>query len=200
MLLEGLAEMLEGRASGMEISFAATQEEHETLFPFLDAIGFQRRENHGETIYLTTLADALDSHLLKGSRAAGTPFSQIDIRLLKSASKTALATGTPLPAGGLDGNAVDLDASVAVVENGQIQAYAVFDTTWTGGLVLAALWSKSAMLLPGLVSAAISRVKEKYSPETRLAIQAVNSASVALLSALLPKAMPVSFTYYYPFY
>lgn len=199
MLLEGLAQVLDDRASGMELSFTATQEEHKTLFPFLEVMGFQRKENHGETIYLTTIGAALGSTLFQSGKGLGTPFSQVDARLLTAASKAAMVPGVPLPVDGLKGKTVDPDISMAAVQNNDVQAYLVFDTAWPGGLTLSAVWSKNPALLPGLLAAAADRMRQKYPPETRLAVQAVNNTSAELIRVLLPEAQPISYTYYYPF-
>lgn len=198
LLLEQLAEMLEGYASGMEISFTVTQEEHGTLPLFLEAMGFQAGESNGDTIYLTTLDAILRGSFFKGG-GMGMPFSEIDAGILKAASKEAAVSGAPVPEGGLDARAVDQEVSVAVVENGRVQAYAAF-TIWEGGLALAALWSSSATLLPGLLNAAASRLRGKYPSNTRLAVQAVNDASAALVPVLMPEAKPISYTYHYPFH
>lgn len=198
MLLERLAQVLEGHASSIEISFTTTQEEHEMLLPFLEVMGFRAKKHHGETTYLTTLAAALRNSFFKVAKAVGTPFSQIDAWLLTAASKAAMLSGAPLPVGGLNGKAVDPDVSIAVVIKDLVQAYIAFDTAWAGGLTLSAVSSKTPTLLPGLLTSAAQHVRKKYPPETRLAVQAVNSTSASLIRLLLPEARPIAYTYYCP--
>lgn len=199
MLLETLFHALDGYASGVEISFTVTKEEHKTLLPFLEVMGFEREPDYGETLYLTSLGAVTATPFFASSgNKTGTPFSELSVGTLSLMSKTALTAAAPIPEGGLRADTVDRECSIAYINGGKLDAYVVFDTSWPGGLTLSAVWSRSKdpAVLPKLLRSAVARVREKYPPETAIAVQAVNSASAALIQTLLPEAEVVSHTYY----
>lgn len=200
MLMDQLKELTGKRASELKISFTATKEEHHTLIPFLESMGFVRQEDLGESIYQVTLEQVSRSPFFRsGKTGRGTPFSQLDESVLCAGERAALVDQAPMPKGGLRAPSVDRDVSAAYVQNDVIQAYVVGDTSWSGGLCLSAVWSGSRdpMALPGLLCLALNRAVEKYPQETALVIQAVNERSAALLAALLPEAAPISHVYVY---
>lgn len=201
MLLEALLRELDGYAFGVEINFTVTQAEHNTLLPFLEVMGFVRQPDNGKTIYVTTLGEVLKSSFFAtGSKNTGIPFSQLNEGSISRLKKAAIVANAPLPEGGLSAKTVDRDISVAYINGNKQEAFIIFDTSWSGGLTLSAAWSASKypMVLPGLLRSAATRAQEKYLPETKIAVQAVNGASVALIRALLPEAEAVAHTYYRP--
>lgn len=201
-LLEGLQQLTRGQADGLEIRFTADKEEQQALLPFLERMGFTRQDNHGETLFRTTLGEiAQVPFFAKGGAGHATPFSKLGESQLLDVEHVAAAVDAPVPVGGLRSKKVDRDISMAVLSDGAVQAYVVGDTVWSGGLRLSALWSRSkdAGVLPGLLRAALKRAVEKYPPETALIVQTVNQSSAALLAGLLPGAAPISHTYVYRF-
>ena len=202
LLVESLLRLTRGQADGLEIRFTATKEEQQALPPFLERMGFVRQDDRGETIFQIRLEQiARVPFFAKGGAGRGTPFAQLGDSQLLDAEHAAAAVDAPMPTGGLRGQRVDRDVSMAAVADGVVQAYVVGDTGWSGGLRLSALWSRSkdASVLPGLLRAALTKAAEKYAPETRVILQTVNQSSAALLSGLLPEAEPVSHTYVYRF-
>ena len=144
MLLEELRELLEGHATGMEISFTVTREEHQTLLPFLEVMGFEREEDRGETLYLTTLgAVAATPFFATAGKTAGTPLSELNDGALSLLNKAAMAAGAPVPEGGLVAKSVERQISLVRMNGSKPEAYVVFDTAWSGGLTLSAVWSGS---------------------------------------------------------
>ena len=197
MLLKGLFRALEGYASGVELRFTVTEEEHRTLLPFLEAMGFAREPDAGESLCLTTLGSVGETPFFANAgTTAGTPFSQLRDGTLSLAEKAAVMAGAPIPEGGLLADTVDREISVARIKDGGVEAYVVFDTAWPDGLTLSAVWCRDPKALPMLLRSAVARAREKYPPETKVAVQAVNSASAALLRELLPSAETVAHTYY----
>ena len=201
MLLEELRELLEGHATGMEISFTVTREEHQTLLPFLEVMGFEREEDRGETLYLTTLgAAAATPFFATAGKTAGTPLSELNDGALSLLNKAAMAAGAPVPEGGLLAKTVERKISLVRMNGSKPEAYVVFDTAWSGGLTLSAVWSgsKDPSVLPLLLRSAVTRARENYPLETKVAVQAVNPVSAALIRKLLPEAEVISHTYYRP--
>ena len=198
MLVEELARLCRGRADTMSVDFTATRPDHETLSPFLERMGFMREEDLGEAIYLIPLGQAARSAFFAGRGVErGTPFSRLSRDVLSAGERAALASGAPIPPGGLSSPLVDRDVSVAFVQDEVIQAYVACDTGWEGGITLSAVWSQSrdAMVLPGLLRSALFRAAEKYPKDTALVLQTVNQRSAALALSLLPEARPISHSY-----
>lgn len=192
-LVEALKTLSAPYAGAMELRFTATREEHDTLPPFLAALGFTEEPDNGENIYLTTLERAAASPFFSGA-GKGTPLSTLSRGQLSLLEKAAHAAGAPWPEGGL--SKLDAEVSVAVLDGSEPRAFVVFDHSFSGALTLAAAWSadRDPTVLPSLLRAAVARAREKYPLETPVAVQAVNPASAALVRALLPDARPVSHT------
>lgn len=199
MLMNALVELLEQHVSGIEISFTITQQEHRFLQTFMEAMGFHKEPNNGQNTYLTTLDKIGTAPLFATIKSSiGTPFCKLSKTLLYSTEQIAAQANAPMPKGGLLADSIDQDISAAVLEKGCIQAYILFDHSWSDGLMLSALWSQSAspLTLPGLLRFAAERLRKKFPPETQLALQTVNDTAEALVKALLPDAIPISYTYY----
>lgn len=198
LLIEKLVLLCRFGADSLVLRFTATEEEHHTLPPFLEHMGFFEEDDHGENLYQIKLEQVArtDFFSARGARR-GVPFAQLSQEVLSGGERAALVAQAPIPEGGLNGGQVDREVSMAHLENGRIQAYVVCDTSWSGGLTLSALWSQSQdnMVLPGLLRSALSAAVEKYPPDTALVMQAVNQRSAALLRTLLPQAEPISHAY-----
>ena len=198
LLVETMAKLAAPYAGAMELHFTATREEHETLPPFLAAMGFHEEPDNGENIFLTTLGAAADTPFFSGAgKKFGTPLSELNEGALSLLEKAALVSGAPLPEGGVTAAGVDRDISVAAFEGSEPKAFVLLDHSFPGALTLAAVWSASQnpAVLPALLRSAMARTLEKYSPETPLVTQATGSSSAKLVRALLAGAKPVSHTY-----
>ncbi len=197
MLVDALAELLDGCADSMEISFTVTRPEHRILLPFLEATGFRRETARYGGIRMTTLEQLTSAGFFSGGRETGTPFSKLDERVLSRMGKQAMLELAPLPEGGLRSPGVERELSAAVVENGEVQAYVIFETAGEEGLHLSAVWSGSQdpMVLPALLRTSIRKAAQTYPPQTRLSVQTVNEASARLAQALAPQAEEMSYTY-----
>ena len=89
---------------------------------------------------------------------------------------------------------------MAYLNGSKPEAFLVFDTSWPGGLTLAAVWSgsKDPAILPALLRSAVARARAKYPPETKVMVQAVTGVTAALTQTLLPESGAISHTYYRP--
>lgn len=202
LLIETLKDLCKPYAGGMELRFTSTKEEHETLPPFLTAMGFEREADRGENIFLITLRETAKTRFFSGAgKNIGKPLSEVSRGTLSLLEKGAYAAGAPWPEGGVFAAGVERDISVVAFEGSELRSFVLFDRSFPDALTLAAAWSidPNPALLPSLLRSAMARAAEKYPPETRLAVQAINPASAALVRALLPNADPISHTYVYRF-
>ena len=204
MLAAGREDLLTGRgAARLRMSFTVTLPEHETMAPFLSALGFAPEEDEGENIYFATLEQVAGGAFFRrtgeGSKE-NLPFAQVDEALLARADREAWQQGAPMAKGLLTDARIDREVSCALVRAGKVEAFVAFDHSCCQRLTLACAWSGGGgpAALAGLLQEAFRQAREKYPPETPLAIQAVSPASAALVRALLPQAVPVSFTYAKP--
>lgn len=199
LLVETMSQLAAPYAGAMEIRYTSTREEHETLPPFLTAMGFREEPDNGENIFLTTLGTVADTPFFSGAgKSFGTPLSELNPGALSLTEKAALAAGAPLPEGGVTAAGVDRDVSVAAFEGSEPKAFVLLDHSFPGALTLAAAWSASRnpAVLPMLLRSAMARAREKYPPETPLTVQAINNTSAALIRALLPGAGTISHTWF----
>ena len=195
MLVEALEGLAGQFASGMEIRFTATREEHFTLPPFLRALGFEQEPDDGENIYLTTLKDAAKSPFFSGEgKDFGTPLADLRDRALSLLEKAALAAEAPLPEGGLGSERVDREISLCSFEGSTPQAFVILETVQPDTLALSAAWSaaKNPTVLPRLLRTAMALAQKNYPLETGLTVQPIGAVSAALVRTILPDAVPIS--------
>lgn len=201
MLMRWLMNVAEDVSAGVEVSFCVEQEDHRTLIPFLEAMGFGQREDFGGQVYLTTVADAAkEKFFAAGGAKTGIAFSQLGDGVLNLAQKKAVLAGDETPEGGLLWSCVDRDVSVAALQGTEVCAYVAVDTSWPGGLTLSAMRtdSKKPAVMAGLLRGCVEKMEQKYPPQTPLAIPTAGRAQAALVQGLFPGAEPVSRTYYRP--
>lgn len=194
MLVEKLAELARPYAETMEVSFNVTLEEHKTLSPFLEKLGFTEEDDHGENIYLTTLGQVNHAFFSSSARSFGTPLSALNEGTISLIGRAALAADAPLPEGGVA--SADRELSMVFLSGSEPQAFVLVDSS-SDALTLTAAWSVShdPAVLPSLLRSAMTRALEKHPPETPLCTQAINPASAALVQKLLPGAVPISHSY-----
>lgn len=205
MLIEQITKLLEDEVlvNGLEIHYTVTEEEHETITPFLQAMMFEKKEDEGLNIYTFTLEQAATSALAtkEGKQASNVlPFGQISDSMLCTAQKEASVHDVPLPELSLDSPELERELSHAIVKDGKVKAFVVFDHSCCGLPTLCCAWSgeigASAMII--LLRAAFKRATQLYGMETRMAVQAVTPEAAALVQNLVPGAVPISYSYYLP--
>lgn len=200
MLIETLRTLLKEHCRSLEISYTVTLPEHQTLTPFLTAMGFLCRPDHGETIYGLTLGSLEDNSFFAREQkipANVRPFAQVSPTLLREVYQAARAREEaylPVP---LTDSALDGAVSMAVVEDNAVQSFAAVLSREPGLLELAWVQSGRPQDMAPMLLAVYAAARRSYPPETLLTIQTVNAASTRLLSAMLPEAAPISYTYYY---
>ncbi len=198
LLVETLSQLAAPYAGAMGLRYTSTREEHETLPPFLTAMGFREEPDNGENIFLTTLGTVADTPFFSGAgKKFGTPLSELSAGALSLLEKAALVSDAPLPEGGVTAAGVDRDVSVAAFEGSEPKSFVLLDHSFPGALTLSAAWSgtKDPTVLPALLRSAMARALEKYPPETPLVTQAIGSSSAKLVRTLLVGSKPISHTY-----
>ena len=205
MLIESITKLLadEVMVHGVEIQYTVTQEEHETLAPFLEAMKFAKEEDEGQNIYTFTLAQVATAALVgkEGKQPTNVlPFSKISNSVLHMAQKEASIKEIPLPEVALDSSAMERELSHAIVKDGKVHAFVAFDDSCCGLPTLCCAWAgdMGPMAMVVLLRAAFARARELYGMETPMAVQAVTAEAVALIQNLVPAAKPISYSYYLP--
>ena len=197
LLMDTLYRLGQGHCQTMAIQYTCTQPEHETLAPFLAAMGFVA-ERGSSDLYQIGLEDLARSsfflHIPAGQGRAR-PFAQVPPDSLATAYKKAAAQGENYLDCPLTHPSVDPQASVAVMEGDTVRSFAVFTPTSPGRIRLAWVKSGQPQDLPLLLHTAFARLREQYPPETVLTIQTVTDASQELVASLIPEARPISLSF-----
>lgn len=199
LLLRTLSQLLTGYAAILAVSFTQTKPEHETLFAFLEAEGFQCDTADSETLYRIPLAEVFAAPFFAQSStrpAAIHSFREVPSALLHQAYQAEQAQGGAYTPFSLTAPQVEAETSMAYLEGGQVKAFVLLTRSEAGYLTLA--WAKGGRdpkVLPLLLKACCQAAKKRYAPEEILVLQAVNGASADLIHTLLPTAESFSYTY-----
>lgn len=201
LMLSQLEELLreERDIHSMEISYTIGEPDNETLAPFLAAMGFAPEDDKGRNIFTFTLGQLTGAKVWKPAVSKSLcirPFSQLSEYELHAVQKRGIVQETPLPEAALTSPQLEREISHALIREGKVEAYAVFDHSCCGALTLCGLWvgDPNPAVLYSLLKTVIQRAAELYSPQTRIALQTVNDQSARLLRGLVPDAEKVSFT------
>ncbi len=208
-MVEGLKQLLSEfpEAAGIEVNYTATLPEHDTLKPFLSAMGFHQETYQDQNIYFSMLSEAAESPFFMqagakeekqpSSKSGILPFSQIPDSILAMAERKCRARDRMVPELPLTSPELDREVSHALVRNKEIVAFVTFDHSCCGRLTLSCAWTGNSgpAVLPALLHSVFRKASELYPPDTPLAVQSTNPVAANLIKALLPKAVPISFTY-----
>lgn len=202
LMLSQLEELLreERGIHSIEISYTMGEPDNETLAPFLAVMGFAPEDDKGRNIYSFTLGQMTGAKAWKPAASKSLhirPFSQLSEYELQAVQKCGIVQETPLPEAALTSPQLERELSHALIREGKVEAYAVFDRSCCGALTLCGLWvgDTNPVVLYSLLKTVIQRAAELYSPQTRIALQTVNDQSARLLRGLVPDAEKLSFTY-----
>ena len=197
LLMDALLEIAVGQGETANVSYTSTRPDHETLPPFLTALGFVQQDAP-ENLYCLTVDELAQSRFFEGVTSAprgATCFAELPRGALSATYRAALVKGgayLPFP---LTDPRVDARVSVAVMERNEIRSFAAFTAPEPGRIDLAWVQSGRPQDMPLLLHAAYLRVRKHYPPETVMTVQAISPAAAALVTALLPHARPISHTY-----
>ena len=201
LLFEALTRLLEDWNTGINVRFVHTNEEQDSLHPFLEHMGYTLQDDSEEQFYVTTLEELMQQPFFANASKRGTDsFASVPRGLLYAAELTAKQKEdfVPIPKGGLLGTTVDTETSVVHMSGGKVDAYVAVDRSICGHLTLAALWStaKNPAVLAGLLRAVAARAAEKYPAKTTVAFQTVTRRSLLMVQYLVPNAKCISYEYY----
>lgn len=200
LLVNSLAALGANLCDCIQCGYNQTLPEHDTLEPFLTALGFTPEEL-ASGVYLTTLAELEASPLFRnraGAPKGPVPFEKVSTSALTAAYKKAAVSGENYLDVPLTDPSVEQRVSMAMLEQGALRSFAAFTTQGPDLVTLAWVKSGQSSDLPLLLQAAFVRLREHYPPETRLAIQAVDDQAAQLIAAILPGISPVSRSFVRP--
>lgn len=200
-LMETIRDLTKDVCQDLSFSYTALSPDHDTLPPFLTAMGFTEEieRNAFCGIRLEDLAknEFFSSHH-KAPGSAVQTFEQISPALLDRAYRAAAARGEAYIAGSLTGPAVDKTVSVALGSKTEPQSFAAVERLRPDLVLLSWLQcARSQDVLP-LLTALCGLLLEHYPPETLLVIQTINGAALALREKLLPEAIQLSHSWSCP--
>ena len=186
----------------IDIEYTVSEEEHEELGHFLKAIEFEKANTNGHSSYIVDLQQVKESKIYKATENPSKyirPFSQVTKDLLKKTQKQAAIKHTLLPETPLYSEKIDTKISHAMIKDGEIQAFIVFDHSCGDWLTCAALWmgNTNPTILYSLLKTVFQRIVELYPIETKVAFHAVSPETVSIIHSILPNAKEISFRYRY---
>lgn len=185
----------------MALEFSATTEEHWGLIRFLEDMGYQKRISGEGNFYNMSLGQMLaspyNSPLKEPSKDVVSfhQLSSVDLHMLQHhAAQSGLVV---LPVKRLSDPEVESDISCALIKNGIAVAFLLFQKNETN-LELTCAWDSThqAQHIPKMLRYAVSRLREKYPPETQVVVYAVNRTCESLVLKLVPDVHPVFVCYY----
>lgn len=196
LLVDTLCGLAQGRCQRVSICYTCTRPDHETLPPFLTALGFAP-EPEGEGLYQITLEELACTPFFSHTPpdAGGLPFDQVPRHSLAEAYQRAAGKGEnylPVP---LTHPSVDGQTSTAILEGDVVRSFAVITFGAPGRVRLAWVQSGVPQDIPALLRGAFHRLRAKYPPKTALTIHPVAPAAGDLVARLIPVARPISHAY-----
>lgn len=199
LMLETLCRMAEGICNGIRVSFVATDEkEHGTLFPFLEAMGFDEKYVT-DRLYGITLEELEKSAFFAGAKsghaAHAVPFAEAPYISLTQIYKEAVIKDENYLGCELTDPSVDGEISMAMMDGMEIRSFVAFRPLGTEVLSLAWAYSGHSADLPVLFRTAFVRAKEKYPAQTLLTVQAVHPAAEKLVRTLIPDAKQLTHSF-----
>lgn len=194
LLVDTLCGLAQGRCQRVSIRYTCTRPEHETLAPFLTALGFtpdQSREN----LYQITLEELAHTPFFRG-RSSGTsgctPFAQVPRHSLTAAYQKAAGQEENYLEIPLTHPSVDGEVSMAILEGDTVRSFLALTPTAPGRIRLAWMQSGRPQDVPALLRGSFARLQASYPPETVLTIQTVVPEARNLLDRLCPGIRPIS--------
>ena len=186
-LIDKLEEVLENVGVSIGVSYTLQNDDNETLCPFFIRRGFIKDKVSYPMYFIGELKNVqIDEkyNYDKGNNILS--FNSVRSSLLRAASNEAFKEGKPVPNGGLISLNVEKDISFCVVDDGRIEAYITLEKVSDNMLEVTALWSglKEPMILMRMLSKLLKTLKDKYNPDTKIAMLALNQKSGKIIDIL----------------
>ena len=111
------------------------------------------------------------------------PFSRTSERILKLTSNQSIQQGFPVPEGGLLSDRVDRDLSFCTIHGDKIKAYVTAEDRGDNMVEISSLWSgiDNPVVLLAMLIKVIDALRERYSPDTRIAMLSTNERADKLI-------------------
>ena len=197
-LMEKLFELFWYEEIRLRAEYTEITQDNETLAPFFEAMGFDAEPQTLPLFYITPLEDINVKHKIESAPGYQlNSFADTPDQMLRVMSITAVDEGYPLPAEGLLSPSVDRDLSFCVIHENEIRAYAAVEEVDWDMLSIGALWSdlSDPSLARNMLSAMVGAMKEKYSPDTRVAVLASSDVLEKIVNRISPGAKQCSRSY-----
>lgn len=190
LLLNTLKELMLGQKELFEIltEFTIFNDEHRLIEKFFSHSGFSFAQS-SESIFSVTLGDLAKNPFYSdnASEIEIHKFSSLPLACIRELDHTMRAAdGAPLSVP-LETAELDTDLSVAVLNGSHIDGFILFDHSFCGMLTLAYTDSGSksgSSVFSAMLRTAYKNAKAKYSSDTKIIIQPVNSLTTALVEKL----------------
>ncbi len=194
-LIGALEKLLEGSegvmttAAGMPIRarYTAVSKDNETLLPFFLGMGFNGDPIPHPMYYMGYLDDIKSRNKLSARMFQSSdeilPFSRTSERILKLTSNQSIQQGFPVPEGGLLSDRVDRDLSFCTIHGDKIKAYVTAEDRGDNMVEISSLWSgiDNPVVLLAMLIKVIDALRERYSPDTRIAMLSTNERADKLI-------------------
>ena len=195
-LVEKLIEILDDEDIAIRAQYTVENEDNSALMPFFQSMGFFNDRISYPTYYIGYLDDIkIDYRNARKIDGKIVSFSEVSSILLKSTSNDSLSHGFPIPDGGLTDSKLERDLCFCVLKDGKIGAYVTVENLEDGLIEIPALWSglENPMETVSMVFRLVGELKEKFDPETRVAMLATNIRANKLIDYIFEYAEPVSY-------
>ncbi len=193
-LINKLEELLKGEVWEIRVGYTLENEDNETLRPFLNAMGFDKRRKSYPAYYMESLSrTGLGlSHLAKGKNEVHT-LSEIKTGSLKLISNIFSIEG-----GRLSQN-TDLHSSACILTEEGVLSFAVVEKIAPDMLRIPLIWWSGHARpedVVDLTAFMLREIKKRYPPETKLAIVAGNEHTEKLIALIMRDTGPCSLNFY----
>ncbi len=195
-LVEKLIEILDDEDIAIRAQYTVENEDNSALMPFFQSMGFFNDRISYPTYYIGYLDDIkIDYRNARKIDGKIVSFSEVSSILLKSTSNDSMSHGFPIPDGGLTDDKLERDLCFCVVKDGKIGAYVTVKNLEDGLLEIPAIWSglQNPMETVSMVFRLVGALKEKFDPETRVAMLATNIRANKLIDYIFEYSEPVSY-------
>lgn len=195
-LIAKLEELLYEEDAAIRVRYTVDDDDSETLLPFFDAMGFVEAQFPYPMYYMGYLGDLRPDSKLKDRNDENiVPFSEVSQSVLRAASNTFFNMGFPLPEGGLTSPNVDADLSFCVLKDDIPGAYVTTEDKEDGLIEISSLWSglDNPVELLIMLTKLIRGLTDKYPPDTRIVLLALNEKSYKLMNHLFRYVTPCSY-------
>lgn len=195
-LVEKLIEVIDDEDVAIRAQYTMENEDNSTLMPFFKSMGFVNDRISYPTYYIGYLDDIkIDYRNARRIDGKIVSFAEVSSMLLKSTSNDSLSHGYPVPEGGLTDVKLERDLCFCVVKDGKIGAYVTVENLDDGLLEIPAIWSglQNPMETVSMVFRLVGELKERFDPETRVAMLATNIRADKLIDYIFEYTEPVSY-------